>query len=545
MIMKCRYLMMGLSLCCMSVFAQTHYDAANYSERELNGTARFVGMGGAMGALGADISVMGTNPAGIGLFRGNDFSTSFGFNANLTSSTAGDMLMKDKSVKASFDQMGLVYSMKIGNRTPLRYVNIGFNYHKDRNFNSMMRTGGFLDGSSQTQQMATMMDGFSNEQIDDIYNYGVKGYEGIENPYYSNNQYPYLGILGVRTGLVAVDADNGKKIGWVGDSNAFQGREEGGIHHYDFNVSLNLRDRVYLGMTIGVDDVRYRRSTYYTEDVYDGEDGGFYELMNDFATDGTGVNFKLGAIFRPIEDSPFRFGVAVHTPTWFNLTDYYQSYIYSELEYNFVRTDEDGNEVTDVSGKPIVDRELVKLEDDTRSNVDGDIVRDYQLKTPWRFNVSAGTVVFGRMAIGAEYEYAATTSSKLYYYDGYEMADQNSIIKEDLKGVHTAKVGLEFRVLPSLSLRAGYNYNSSMYRETAYKALGWNDMRTDVEYNNKFAKNTVTAGLGFAHRSFYIDVAYKYDTYKSDFYAFSDDNLLPIKVNNDRHQLLFTLGAHF
>ena len=34
--------------------AQTIYDATNIAQKELNGTARFVGMGGAMGALGGE-----------------------------------------------------------------------------------------------------------------------------------------------------------------------------------------------------------------------------------------------------------------------------------------------------------------------------------------------------------------------------------------------------------------------------------------------------------------------------------------------------------
>lgn len=42
--------------------AQTIYDGAKLTGKDLNGTARFVGMGGAMGALGGDISTMGTNP---------------------------------------------------------------------------------------------------------------------------------------------------------------------------------------------------------------------------------------------------------------------------------------------------------------------------------------------------------------------------------------------------------------------------------------------------------------------------------------------------
>ena len=74
-----------LTMSASALFAQTQYDAARITGTELNGTARFVGMGGAMGALGADISVIGTNPAGIALFRSHNVSTSFGFNKNMTS----------------------------------------------------------------------------------------------------------------------------------------------------------------------------------------------------------------------------------------------------------------------------------------------------------------------------------------------------------------------------------------------------------------------------------------------------------------------------
>lgn len=51
------------------LFSQETYENANIATEDLNGTARYVGMGGAMDALGADISTIATNPAGIGLFR--------------------------------------------------------------------------------------------------------------------------------------------------------------------------------------------------------------------------------------------------------------------------------------------------------------------------------------------------------------------------------------------------------------------------------------------------------------------------------------------
>jgi hypothetical protein len=34
---------------------------------------------------------------------------------------------------------------------------------------------------------------------------------------------------------------------------------------------------------------------------------------------GTGFNLKAGLIFRPIEESPFRIGMSVATPTWYKL----------------------------------------------------------------------------------------------------------------------------------------------------------------------------------------------------------------------------------
>ena len=76
-----------------SASAQTIYDGAKFTQKDLNGTARFVGMGGAMGALGGDISTMGTNPAGIGIYRSNDIMGTFGF-----SSFGSEVNMKDQSL---------------------------------------------------------------------------------------------------------------------------------------------------------------------------------------------------------------------------------------------------------------------------------------------------------------------------------------------------------------------------------------------------------------------------------------------------------------
>jgi len=62
----------------LAAWAQTAYDAEIMTTSDLNGTARYVGMGGALGALGADISTMGSNPAGTALLRSSNFSFTAG-----------------------------------------------------------------------------------------------------------------------------------------------------------------------------------------------------------------------------------------------------------------------------------------------------------------------------------------------------------------------------------------------------------------------------------------------------------------------------------
>ena len=495
--------------------AQNAYDAGHLLGSELNGTARFVGMGGAMSALGGDISVMGSNPAGIGIFRSNDFSVSFGFNNTETESLFNRTKMNEDRTRASFDQVGFVYTHKIGNTTSLRYVNFGFNYHKSKNFNRVFSAGGQLNGLSQSWQLASEMDyaGMTSEtSFDNILS--------AENPYRTYwNQYPVLGVMGVATGVV--DYSNGA-LGWDGYSNNYYSSEKGGISQYDFNVAFNIEDRVYLGATLGIYDVNYDRQSSYTEDLNDdyGDANGGYTLDNYYGLDGSGVDLKLGVIVRPIEDSPFRIGLAVHTPTWYELTESYNATLSSDIWAYESAYSQTLSDYLDYSY----------------------LTYDYRLITPWKFNVSMGSTIANVLAWGAEYEYQDYSSAKLEDVDGYELGGQSSV-EDFLKGVHTLRLGMEARLAPEFSLRAGYNYTSAAYKDDAYSALA--SYRTNTDFNNVKSRNTFAFGVGYRGSVVYADLAYKYDLYKSDFYAFDDIDLPATKVDNSRHQLLFTLGARF
>jgi len=58
----------------LNSFAQNEVDALRYSQITYGGTSRYMSMGGAFGALGGDVSVLSTNPAGIAVYRKSEFT---------------------------------------------------------------------------------------------------------------------------------------------------------------------------------------------------------------------------------------------------------------------------------------------------------------------------------------------------------------------------------------------------------------------------------------------------------------------------------------
>lgn len=517
--------------------AQTIYDVTKMTEKDLNGTARFVGMGGAMGALGGDISTIGTNPAGIGIYRSNDAMVSFGFTSTGTESNyAGNTMNSDKN-RWQVNNAGFVFSNKIGNHTALRYINFAFNYNRAKSFNKTMGMEGLInmtpDGQvvSQTFQMASQASGMFDRGYDIAY---IDDNATDGNNIFNNPNSGWLAALGWGGFLYNPVYDKDKPDKQIGYGaflpqpySNFRSQEKGGLDQYDFNISFNINDRVYLGFTVGAYDLNYTKSTTYSEDYGAGEG---YDVTSWTKFDGTGFDFKFGAIIRPFEASPLRIGLSLHTPTFYKLTlatnAILNSDIYGENE----------------EGETVLINSTVDSYDFLNNN---DMAYDYKLRTPWKYNVSLGYTIGTNLALGAEYEYQDYSSARLHYPEGDEMGYENSTIKDMLKGVNTFRIGAEYKVIPEFALRAGYNFSTAAYKDGAYKDLPLNSVMTDTDYANSKSKSNYTLGIGYRGSLVYADLAYQYSTYKSDFYAFDDEYLNKTDVKNTRSQVIFTLGLRF
>ena len=536
---------MGLCLTLVPGTAQTVYDAAKIADKDLNGTARFVGMGGAMSALGGDISTIGTNPAGIGIYRSHDVMTSFSLSSFGTDADYMGNNLSTSKLKGSYDNLGFVLSTKIGNKTALRYVNFGFNYHKSKSFYGNMEMGGRLGNQSQSYYMAWQaagIEGWGSSPYTDV-NIGwlsVLGYDGwmITDITTDRTDTPYLDADGNQISDVngnPLYRTPGNYYGLYDNGYAtFHSEQRGGIEQYDFNVSFNIKDRVYLGLTVGVSSVDYNKYTIYGESYDNGE---YYSLTSNNQIVGAGFDVKLGAIIRPFEYSPLRVGLAVHTPTFYSLDYKTRAYVESSI-YDPVTG---RNEAASVA---------------TENIVDGDMVREFELRTPWLFNLSLGYTIGNSWALGAEYEYQNYSSMDFRDPQGFSdsFGFENSTTAM-LRGVHTFRAGVEYKVMPRLAIRAGYNYRSALFNKDAFKELPINSIQTDTDFSNTQALNNYTVGLGYRGSMFYADLAYKFTNCKSDFYPFVNmnqtDNALEIaspeatKVTDRRHQVLLTLGVRF
>lgn len=540
-----------LSFVIGAVSAQSVYDGVKIADKDLNGTARFVGMGGAMGALGGDITTMGTNPAGIGIYRSNDVMTSFSYSAyGMESKYEGQKSTIDKN-RWSFDNIGVVFATKIGNQTPLRYVNFGFNYKRSKSFYKNMSMSGMMGvvenpsnpGSpyyvSQTNSMALQATDAERYVWDNSRQH--LDFDDNANRIFSDPDAGWLGALGYQGGLTERDRIDNEPDLYVPflpvePSSVFNSREKGGIDQYDFNVSFNINDRVYLGLTIGAYDVDYDKYSGYDESYKRGE-GYSLESYNNIS--GSGFDVKMGLILRPFEYSPFRIGFAVHTPTFYKLT--YSTSAIVTNDYRDANTDE-----------------LKRIIVDTYDYV-GDMKRDYRLVTPWKYNVSLGYTVGTSLALGAEYEYEDYSTMKFKYSSndgGGDMEFENAEVKNCLKGEHTFRIGAEYKVIPEFAFRLGYNYSSAVFRDEAVKYIPSNSLITDTDFSNKRSQSNYTLGIGYRGKMFYADLAYQLSTYKENFYPFYNEFELTqgewtmvtppaTKVTNTRSQVLLTVGMRF
>ncbi|MBP5740182.1 MAG: hypothetical protein J6W59_00300, partial [Bacteroidales bacterium] len=305
-------------------------------------------------------------------------------------------------------------------------------------------------------------------------------------------------------------------------------KEDGYINEWNFAFGMNISNKAYWGLSMGIRDLDYSYTSYYSEDF---ENNGYLIKRDQFKAKGVGVNFGLGVILRPIDQ--IRIGAAVHTPSFF---------ISSNEDYGI---EEDWNSSI-----------ITRMDRDYRYTLPSRN-NTYELNTPWRYNFSLAFILGHRGLLSLDYELTDYNSMSFDSdYDSHaSYSKENNRIEKALKASHSGRIGLELNAYKGLYARLGYAFVTSPFEQPkkATKLQYNNTVYTNPEYIVDRWTNYFTAGIGYRYNGWFVDMAYVLRQNKSDFYAFNAEvnyvqltgNPPSARLNSITNMIALTAGFKF
>lgn len=525
----------ALAFCVGSAYSQGMIDAYRYVQTETGGTARFLGMGGAFGALGGDISVLNLNPAGLAVYRSSEVVTTLSVNAAKANANWFGTTAEENKTKVNFDNIAYVGYFPTSRDEGLVSWNVGFSYNRLKNFtrNYTAHSIGGMD-YSLSDYAAACANSVPEWTGDDLWE--TSDYDPYANPDVGD----WMSIVAMNSGMIGYDrgqdvfgsqfVSNNGQGGYTPtaiDETVLNVSESGAIDQYTIAFGANISDYLLLGASVGITDLNYNYISYYNEYFADGStltlgtpDGG-----NGLSTDGTGYNFTLGAIVNPF--SFLRFGVAYNSPTWYKMTDYYY-----------------------VEGRTSMPEGTMTAH--TPSNA----YTKYEYRTPDKWTFSAAAIIGQTALISLDYELMNYRRARMYDYYGSANIYTNTDIETFFRNANTIRVGAEVKVTPQFSVRAGYSWTSSgMNNDLQDNNVSVATVGTIPNYTIDRGLSSYSIGIGYRFTPhFYVDLAYVLRNQKDDVYAFAplfDEEGIPVvdswgaEMKTKTTRVALTLGYKF
>ena len=486
---KILFMILGSVCLSLSLSAQNEVDALRYSLQDLSGSARFVGMGGAFGALGGDMSAISVNPGSLGLYRRSEFGFSMAITSANTSSSYENNNTTDSQVSFGFNNIGFIGSYP-GAKEGWERFNFAVAYNKLANFNETVRISGPVENTSLLDVFVDQVQGINSDEISDAFPFaaGLAWETYLINPTdtLGSNLYFHEIPFGKLTQSKTID-----RQGAMGETVVAGG--------------ANFGNQIYFGASLGFPSINYtENSTYQEGDLDDALELLNFSYKEDLRVNGSGFNMKAGIIIKPADW--IRAGVAIHSPTWLSINEVYESSMTSNFQggdsYNF-------------------ESPLGEFR--------------YRLKTPARYLVNTGFILGKLGVVSADYEYVDYSQARFGRYNNltsdYDFSAENEVIGEIYRSTHNVKVGVEWRALKSMRLRAGVGYQQNPFVADAIRSQ--NDIMT------------YSAGVGFRKEGFYIDAAYSIKQDIEDYYLYDPSRVNVSLIDGNRGQAIISIGFRY
>lgn len=451
-------------------------DVQRFAERGTIGSARYVGMGGAMTAIGGDPSAAMVNPAGLGLYRRSEISVSIDETIDNTQQVGSNDTYQRTRFAAP--QISAIWAW--GNSQKQRglvYNNFMFSLNRLANFNRDIVVKGAGMGMVPTICNITNDEGGVSEEF-------------LVNKPWDNVEVGWLSILGYEAYLIDPIENNKWKPAVDFTDGSLSISETGTSDQYTISWAGNISNQWYIGIGLNIPTINYTKHTSLREE--NKQNSSAAELKSMFHVSGVGVSGSFGLIYRPIQ--ALRIGASLQTPTILSLSRQSTGDMYSTIagqKYE-VLTPESG-------------------------------VMDIDIASPLRTSVSVAGQMGKIGLIAVQYDYAHSS----------EMED-----------IHTLRIGAEAQAYRGLFFNAGYVYESSFMKEDPKWLLGYNEIRTDMDYRYTAVTQYASAGIGYRSDVVVAQLAYQYGWQTIHQYA-SEEQALPFYVDTHTHRIVATLAWRF
>lgn len=492
--MKKIFFIAALCISFVTLFAQEPADALRYSWTNPNGTARTQSVGGAIGALGGDVTSAFVNPAGLGMYKTGDFVMTPGFGFLNNKSTYYGTTESQKKNQFAFGTTGFVigFGSNANNNRKLKGSSFTMAINRIADFNSNILYRGQQNQSSYSQKFLEEIAG--NKDANSVANNYPFGATLAFNTYWidtigggTSGNYQFQTRAPIAKGLDQLNTIN----------------QKGGITELAIAGAANISDKVYYGVTLGIPFLNFKRTTEFIEAESSPNDPNnnfdYAAFSDNLSSRGVGLNLKAGVIYKATET--LRLGLALHSPTFYSLEDKYTSSITTNTE-NY-------------------QGELTQNSTDFNN---GEQAFKYTLFTPYKVIVS-GAYVLGSVEdvtkqqgfITADIEYVNYKSMSYSTDPGNEVNDQST--KDYLKSLNQA-IDNAYKGAINLRLGGELKFNTLMVRlGGAYYGNPYKNINGE-----KGSRTQITGGIGYRNKGMFIDLGYVHNIRKDVNFAYRLEN---------------------